>query len=53
MIIDKNFKIKKGLWKNKKLWKLYEEAMTPFEWHYDAFKLAKKKGIELFSTLLV
>ena len=50
MIIDKNFKIKKGLWKNKKLWKLYEEAMTPFEWHYDAFKLAKKKGIELFST---
>ena len=50
MIIDKNFKIRKGLWKNKKLWKLYEEAMTPFEWHYDAFKLAKKNGIELFST---
>lgn len=50
MIIDKNFKIKKGLWKNKNLWKLYKEAMTPFDWHYDAFKLAKKKRIELFST---
>ncbi len=50
MIINKNFKIKRGLWKNKNLWKLYNEAKTPFEWHFDAFSLAKKKGIELFST---
>lgn len=50
MLIDKNFKIKTGLWKNRNLWKLYEQAQTKFEWHYDAFRLAKKKNIELFST---
>ncbi len=50
MLINKNFKIKSGLWKNKNLWKLYEDAQTKFEWHYDAFKLAKKNNIELFST---
>ena len=26
------FKIKKGLWKNKKLWELYDKAKTPFSW---------------------
>ena len=50
MIVDKNFKIKKGLWKGKNLWNLYKKAHTPFDWHYDAFKVAKKHGIELFST---
>lgn len=50
MVIDKKFKISKGLWKNKKLWQLYEEAKTPFDWHHDAFKIAKKNNIELFST---
>lgn len=50
MIIDKKFQIKKGLWKNKNLWRLYEEAKTPYDWHHDAFKIAKKKNIELFST---
>jgi sialic acid synthase SpsE len=50
MVVDKKFKIKSGLWKNKNLWKLYESAQTKFEWHYDAFKLAKKNKIELFST---
>ena len=44
------FKIKKGIWKNKYLWDLYEKAHTPYDWHYDAFKLAKKNGINLFST---
>lgn len=31
-------------------WKLYNKAQTPFKWHKDAFKLAKKLGIILFST---
>ena len=44
------FKIKKGIWKNKYLWDLYKKAQTPYDWHYDAFKLAKKNGINLFST---
>ncbi len=45
-----SFKIKKGIWKNKYLWELYEKAQTPYDWHYEAFKLAKKKRINLFST---
>ena len=43
-------KIKKGIWKGKNLWDLYNKAQTPFTWHADAFKLAKKLKITLFST---
>jgi pseudaminic acid synthase len=47
---NNNFRIKQGIWKGKYLWNLYEEAHTPFSWHREAFKLAKKLGIILFST---
>ena len=50
MAVNKKYKIKKGLWKNTNLWKLYKKAQTPFSWHEDAFKLAKKNKIDLFST---
>lgn len=50
MVVSKNFKIKSGLWKNKNLYELYKKAKTPYSWHPDAFKLAKKKNISLFST---
>jgi len=50
MIVKKDFQLKKGLWKGMNLWKLYKKACTPFKWHKDAFKLAKKKNIILFST---
>ena len=46
----RNFKIKSGLWKNKYLWDLYRKAQTPYDWHDDAFKLAKKVKIPIFST---
>ena len=45
-----SFKIKKGTWKNQYLWNLYKKAYTPFSWHKEAFDLAKKKKINLFST---
>ena len=45
-----NLKIHKGIWKGKNLWELYNKACTPYEWHDDAFKLAKKLKINLFST---
>ena len=32
-IKNNNFKIKKGIWKNKYLWDLYKKAHTPYEWH--------------------
>jgi len=44
------YKIKNGLWKNKYLWDLYVKAQTPYHWHDEAFKLAKKIGATLFST---
>ncbi len=49
-IKNNNFKITKGIWKNKYLWDLYKEASTPFEWHKEAFKIAKKYKKVLFSS---
>ncbi len=47
---DKRFKINKGLWTGSCLWDLYQKAHTPFSWHKDAFRLAKKLDITLFSS---
>ena len=47
---NKNFMIKDGIWKKKYLWDLYKKAHTPYSWHYDAFNLAKKLKITLFSS---
>ena len=46
----KYFKVNKGLWKNKKLWDLYNEAKTPLEWHKPLFDYAKKLKLTIFST---
>ena len=43
-------RIKSGLWKNEYLWDLYKKACTPYSWHNDAFKVAKKFNKVLFST---
>ncbi len=50
MTISKEYVIKSGTWKNLNLSKLYTKAQTPYEWHYDAFNLARKLNIILFST---
>lgn len=47
---NSRFKIKEGIWKNKYLWDLYQKAHTPYDWHYDAFKIAKKFNKILFSS---
>ena len=44
------FRLKKGIWKNIDLWKLYQKACTPIEWHKEIFTLAKDNNICLFST---
>ena len=46
----KIFKIKEGLWKGYKLWDLYNKAKTPYKWHPELFKYAKKLNIPIFST---
>ncbi len=44
------YKIKNGLWKNKFIWDLYKRGHTPYEWHEELFKYAKKLDILIFST---
>ena len=39
-----------SLWRNKKLYDLYKEAYTPWEWHKPIFKRAKELGMIAFST---
>ena len=53
MTIDsdhEDFCIQGGLWDGYKLYDLYKEAETPFEWHKTMFDHARKIGITCFST---
>ena len=45
-----HFKIKRGIWKGKYLNDLYNDACTPFSWHNEAFKIAKKYKKIIFSS---
>lgn len=48
---NKYFQIKQGtLWDGSTLYKLYQQAYTPWEWHNELFDYAKSLGIPLFST---
>ena len=45
------FQIKQGtLWDGTTLYKLYQQAYTPWEWHKELFDYAKSLDIPLFST---
>ena len=47
----KDFLIQGGtLWDGKKLYVLYEEAYTPWEWHEELFAYARSLGLDIFST---
>lgn len=51
--IDSNkddFLIKGTIWEGKNLYKLYQEAYTPWEWHAEIFKIAKEEGLICFSS---
>ncbi len=46
-----DFIIKGGtLWDGKKLYDLYKEAYTPWEWHKELFAYARSLNIDIFST---
>ena len=45
-----DFQIMEGTWSGYNLYRLYEEAFTPFEWHTAMFERAAELGITIFST---
>jgi pseudaminic acid synthase len=45
-----DFIIKDTIWGGRKLYDLYSEAYTPWEWHEQLFSVAKEEGIECFSS---
>lgn len=48
---NRYFQIDTGtIWDGTTLYKLYQEAYTPWEWHKELFDYAKEIGIEIFST---
>jgi len=40
----------KSLWNGRTLYKLYQEAATPYEWHAPIFERCRQKGVIGFST---
>lgn len=40
----------KSLWADKNLYKLYQDAYTPWEWHQPIFEHAQKRGMVAFSS---
>lgn len=44
------FRVGKGLWEGRTLHDLYAEAMTPWEWHGQLARHARRRGLLCFST---
>lgn len=47
---SEDFQIHGGLWDGKTLYKLYQEAHMPWDWHAPLFEHARKLGITIFSS---
>ncbi len=45
-----DFIIKGTIWENQRLYDLYKQAYTPWEWHKELFEVAKSEGLVCFST---
>ena len=44
------FRVHGGLWDGRRLYELYQEAHTPWDWHARLFEHARAIGIEIFSS---
>jgi pseudaminic acid synthase len=47
---DERFLLKSGLWSGRYLHDLYQDAMTPWEWHKEISEEANKLGLVCFSS---
>ena len=45
-----DFIIKGTIWEGSNLYKLYQEAYTPWEWHEELMKVAREEGLICFSS---
>jgi len=45
-----DFVIKGTIWEGQNLYKLYNKAYTPWEWHQELFQVAKDEGLVCFSS---
>lgn len=45
-----DFVIKGTIWDGQKLYELYTQAYTPWEWHAELMKVAREEGLECFSS---
>ena len=45
-----DFIIKGTIWNKRRLYELYMEAYTPWEWHEELFRIAKEEGLICFSS---
>lgn len=50
MCVDKSYILPKGTWAGRKLFELYQEAHTPWEWHEPIFRRARELGLIPFSA---
>ncbi|WP_430406600.1 pseudaminic acid synthase [Fluviicola sp.] len=46
----KDFLIEGTIWDGRRLYDLYQEAYTPWEWHETLFQVAKEEGLICFSS---
>ncbi len=47
---QEDFLIKGTIWDGRKLYDLYQEAYTPWEWHEELYRVAKEEGLICFSS---